>query len=347
MRSLATSGTDIVARGFAGIERLKDVRVENGWVIAERGEECEPLDEYFSGRKPHVELAKLPSTKDALIRFSKRYGALVEDFTYRHSFRLGVELTNEPPQGTRAESTVSFPEGMFWFEQWRFQLLLELAADLNRGVAMRGVFEKAINEAEKRCLPVISRQIDLAGTGYLVKLTGLWQSIIRDLHYVLGESEPQRTQSGETQDTGLAYTRGLLKSARERLASFTEEDLKRLARKYLERSLNEELRSLRPLVDLDSESGPQLYSHCENLKQRLYWMLALDLAGRRLPHVCISCGDLFLASRENAVYCGKQKCRERERKRRNWQKNKQKYNRARREKYAKQRRARQARRQSP
>ncbi len=155
-----------------------------------------------------------------------------------------------------------------------------------------------------------------------------WQHLILDIARVILTPKPT-----EKTNTALQYTKAVLRCSRQQLAKLTEKALKTAAIRYLVSTINERLRQLRPILEIDVEDRFRLYSHCENLLQRFYWMVALDLDKRRLPKVCAYCGRFFPSSHGNVSYCpDRSECKDRGRRRLDWQRHGPAYNRNRREK---------------
>lgn len=304
----------VQAGGFGSVAKLRDVRIERGWVLGRAGTLWEPLEAYFRGQKPYVEFAqcgKSQSSLVSLVHFCEHFGAVVED-----------------PQRSTSQ-LIKFRVAEFWREQWQFAFLVKLAARLDNPKALREEFEKTFDVAEHYCLPQIDREpiTDDRGRHQWMSASA-WQHLILDCQRAISAPEPTERTS-----TGRQYTQAVLRCTRQHLAKMTEKALRTAARRYLASAINDCLGQLTPILEIDLEDRFRLYSHCEDLLQRFYWMLALDLDKRRLPSVCAYCGRFFDSSQGNVLYCpDRPECKDKGRRRLDWQRNKDKYNRTRREK---------------
>lgn len=301
----------VQAGGFSGVAKLRDVRVEQGWVCGRAGNLWEPLEAYFQDQKPYLEFARCEKSQRSLIHFCEKLGAVIVD-----------------PQRSTGH-TIKFREAEFWREQWRFAFLVGLASSLGNAEILRKKFGNALDVAGQQCLPQIDREPITDDQGLRQSMSARdWQHLILDIARVILAPKPT-----EKTNTAFQYTKAMLRCTRPHLANMADKDLRTAATNYLLSAINDRLGQLRPILETDLEDRFRLYSHCENLLQRFYWMLALDLDKRRLPKVCAYCGRFFPSSKGNVTYCpDRSECKERGRRRLDRQRHGDAYNRTRREK---------------
>jgi len=296
---------------FVGIERLSNVRIaEDGWVRADRPKSSEverfwnPLEEFQQGGQPYLALITVNDSEAAIVSFLENYGTLVED------------------RQRTTQSEVVFRLENFRRERWVFGFVTFLAGtlknpdSLEKSESLRKIFLKHIEQAAP--LTVTSRESQ-----------GEWQHVMGDIRWAFGSDEPfEPTNSPEE------YTEALLRVLKKRLETMSEEKMARAARNCLVRVVGERVRErLGPNLNFgfNREGKASLYIHSENLLDLFYWMLAQDIRDRRVPVHCAYCGRFFPSNKKNEIYCpDRPRCKERGRRRLDWQTNKDKYNRNRR-----------------
>lgn len=295
---------------LVAVEKLANVRIEDGWVRADRPKSSQlerfwnPLEEYYQGQCPYLAVIRCKDAEALITSFLQNYGAIVED----------------QQRTTRGE--VVFRLEDFQRERWVFAFVVFLAGalknpdSLEKSQSLRKLFEKRLEQAAEYV--ALSRGSQ-----------GEWQHVLEDVRWAFGSNQPSEpTYSPEE------YAQVLVRILKDRLRKMSGEEVARAARSYLSRVIGTRVRErLGPNLNFgfDMNGRATLHIYSENLLDLFYWMLAQDVRDRRTPVHCAYCGRVFLSNRKNEIYCpDRPRCKERGRRRLDWERNKDKYNRSRR-----------------
>jgi hypothetical protein len=312
---------------LVAIEKLANARVEDGWVRAGRPRSSEferfwnPLEEYHQGRQPYLPLIQCADSEAAIAAFLKKYGTIVGD------------------QQATTLSEVAFRLEEFRRERWVFALTTFLAGTLKKpdsfekSQSLRRIFQERLEHA--------AQNVALSGEG-----VGQWQHIMEDIRWAFGSNEPS-----EPTNSPKEYAQALVRLLKERLRNTSGQELAKAARSYLTRVIGTRVRQqMGPNLNFgfDTDGRATVHIHSENLLDLFYWMLAQDIRDRRTPVHCAYCGRVFLSNKRNEIYCpDRPRCKERGRRRLDWERNKDRYNKNRKLKRHREReRTKQARRKS-
>jgi len=300
MSDLPRLAEGTTTEGFAGVQKLLDVRIENGWVQATLpnagDDECHwsPWDAYYRNPKepPFLRLLGCGSLDHDVVSFLQSNGAIVE-------YRQG------------AKGRITFPIALFHFEKWQFLFVERLLMDQQ-------------SENYRR---VFIEQLSDAGTALQKykgpKERGPWDRAVRQVWYVVNRQDPPLRTSSD----GRADWIPVLNALKSKLTKMEPASIQSAARRYITGIVMEKTRNLRLAFEI-APSGPRLYAHTDDLLESLYWMLADFFAGQKRLSTCATCGRPFVGS---GRYCPtKVECKELGRRRLDWERNKDKYNRTRR-----------------
>jgi hypothetical protein len=301
MADLPRLAEGTTAEGFARVQKLLDVRIENGWVhgtLPNAGDDeshWSPWDKYYSNPSdpPFVELLGCGKSDRDVVSFLQSYGAIVEDHR-------------------RQKGRIAFPVTLFHLEKWQFSFLVELHYSPPENLG--DVFLDYLGRA------------DMA----LRKFKGLmergpWGKAVRQVWYAVYRQEPHLSASSD----GRADWTPALNALKSNLTKMKPAAIQKAARQYITRIITEKLKNLRLAFEI-TPSGPRLYAYSDDLLEGFYWMLADYFARQKRLSTCAACGSFFVGG---GRYCPtKVECKELGRRRVDWENNKAKYNRNRRRK---------------
>ena len=291
MTDLPRLAEGTAAEDFAGVPKLLDVRIENGWVHATLPNAADskhwwsPWKDYYSNpdEPPFLRLLQCKSSDREVVDFLQSCGSIVED-------RLG------------AKGRIAFRIALFHFEKWQFSFLAGLLREYQRPENLRRVFLEQLDDAEESLQKFKG---PMEGGPWGQEVRGLWHTINRN-------DPPQPVP---------------LNALKSKLTKMEPANVQKAARLYIARIITEKVKKLRLAFEIGS-SGWRLYAHSDDLLESLYWMLAEYFAGRKQLSRCAACGRVFVGS---GKYCAtKVECKELGRRRLDWQRNKDRYNRTRR-----------------
>jgi hypothetical protein len=294
------------AEGFADVQKLLDVRIENGWVHATLpkagDDECwwNPWEKYYSnpGEPPFLQLLQCGSSDRSVVSFLQSHGAIVK---YRH----GVE------------GRIAFPVALFHFEKWQFSFVARLLSD-QRPDNFRRVFTEQLSDAGA----ALHAGAALQKSRRLME-RGPWERAVRRVWYAVNRQDPPL----RTSSSGCADWTPVLNALRSNLTKMKPADIQIAARRYITDIVMEKIGNLRLAFERGANDW-RLYAHSDDLLEGFYWMLADYFAGQKRLSSCAVCGTVFVGS---GRYCPtKVKCKELGRRKLDWEKNKAKYNRTRR-----------------
>jgi hypothetical protein len=149
----------IEAANYAGVPRLRNVSIREGWIYAERPETTEesqwwkPVEVYYRAGKPYLALATCGETPGEIARFLQDYGA------------ISVDRRCEGPNRVR------FRLSEFDRERWCFAFAMDLASALKNPALLQDIFLTRADEAAQR----------------------LWHSAMERIRWALNVPRPQET----------------------------------------------------------------------------------------------------------------------------------------------------------
>ena len=295
------------AANFTEVPKRRNVLIKDGWIYADRPDTTEenqwwkPVEAYYRGQKPYLELARCGETPTQIARFLETYGAITEE------------------RARIAPNQIRFQLSEFERERSHFAFVAELASGLKKPATLQGIFLKRLKEAA---------QNSLAGKPG-------WLSIMERIRWVLNVPQPS-TSDGTATASAIrkVYFVVLLRKLELHLQQMSDKALAEKAASYLAVSISERLRDIKVRFECEADGSAKLSAECFNkLLNSFYWMLANDLATCHGPTRCAHCKRFFFADKQNVAYCPERpECKERGRRKVDWERNKDKYNRNRKRK---------------
>jgi hypothetical protein len=278
------------AAHFAGVAKLRNVRFQGGWIYADRPDTTKENQWWYP----------LQAYYDG----KKPYQALVEGGNRQSEIaRFLRESGAISEERNRSGNWICFRLSEFNRERWLFAFAVELASGLKRPAALPALLLARAEEAATNCLE---------------RKPG-WYPVIEEIRDALNIPQPKKRTN---------YFAEWLRQVKAYIPKMSEKALAESAAFYLTRSISERLRNIKVRFECEAAGSAWLSAQCfDNLLNSFYWMLANDLATRRAPCRCAYCERFFFSAKTNVRYCGRRKCKERGRRKVDWERNKKKYNR--------------------
>jgi hypothetical protein len=302
MNDLPRLAEGTTAEGFAGVQKLLNVRIENGWVHATLPNvgdgKCwwSPWEEYLrdSSEPPFLRLLQCGSSERDVASFLQSYGAIVE--------------------GRRGEKGhIAFPLAQFHFEKWQFSFVTGLLREYSRPEDLGGVFIEKLSDAGAALRKSEGLQ---KSKGPMER--GPWGQAVLQVWYTFNRQDPPLAPPG-----GREWWAPVLDALKSNLTKMKPPDIQKAAGLYIANRVTEKIKKLRLAFNI-GVNGPRSYAYSDDLLESFYWMLAEYFAGRKHLSRCAFCETIFVGS---GKYCPKVRCKELGRRRLDWKRNKAKYNR--------------------
>lgn len=218
------------------------------------------------------------------------------------------------------KNQVSIRLSDFSREQWHFAFATELSAGLKNRAMLRSSFFKRLQQSARFC-----RSND----------KGSWYSIFEKLRWALKVPQWPQNEIGD-------YVEWHRLRLKQKIREMSEEELAESASWYLSASITDRLEKIKMCFECEADGSAKVAVQCwSNLLNSFYWMLANDIGTNYGPRMCASCKQYFFSDKQNVSYCpDRSDCKERGRRKVDWARNKEKYNRNRRRKRAAKRKRR-------
>lgn len=302
MSDLPRLAEGVAAEEFAGFQKLLRVKIADGWVHGElpNGSDAEhwwsPFEEYYASPEhpPFMGLLDCGAEERDVITFLESFGSIVEG--------------GPGSDGRRTRFSIA----LFHFERLQFSFLVSLFSNRPNPNECRRLFREYLGCAGQN---IQNSAMRLAH--------GKWKQAIRSIWSATQQAEMPATYIDGRQD----WT-PVVNSLNTSMSKMKSSDLQRAAHSYIGRTITTRIKGLQLACEA-KPTGVRLFAHCDNVLQGFYWMLA-DYCARRDGRIstCASCHRVFIGQTK---YCpDRPECKERGRRRLDWDRNSEKYNRNRR-----------------